>query len=122
MAMGILSGISASELSEALSMKNLSRLTAQPGVGKKTAQRLCVELQDKVSHLASHVPGEAAGSFEPQAIEGDSVQDVVSALTNLGYPQNTAWQALRKVQKKQDKPISEIELEELIRLALQVLA
>ena len=103
-------------------MKNMSRLTALPGVGKKTAQRLCVELQDKVSHFISHVEAGDADSFEAQVIEGDNVQDAVSALTNLGYPQNIAWQALRKVQKKQEKPISELEIEELIRLALQVLA
>ena len=122
LALGILSGISAAELCEALSMKNMSRLIALPGVGKKTAQRLCVELQDKVAHFVTHVSGEDAGSLEAQIVEGDNIQDVVSALTNLGYPQNTAWQALRKVQKKQEKPINEIELEELIRLALQVLA
>lgn len=122
LALGILSGISAAELSEALSMKNMSRLTALPGVGKKTAQRMCVELQDKVSHFAGSVSVPGVDSYESQVIEGDTVQDVVSALTNLGYPQNTAWQALRKVQKKQDKPISEMEIEELLRLALQVLA
>lgn len=123
LALGILSGISPPELSEALSMKNMSRLTALSGVGKKTAQRLCVELQDKVSHLIGHASGEGAGeALEPQVLEGDSVQDAVSALTNLGYPQNTAWQALRKVQKKQENPISEMGVEELLRLALQVLA
>ena len=122
LALGILSGISAAELSEALSMKNMSRLTALPGVGKKTAQRRCVELQDKVSHLIGTVSGADADSYESQVIEGDNVQDAVSALTNLGYPQNTAWQALRKVQKKQEQPSSEMDIEELIRLALQVLA
>jgi Holliday junction DNA helicase RuvA len=122
LALGILSGVSAAELSEALSMKNMSRLTALQGVGKKTAQRMCVELQDKVSHLVGTVSGADGDSYESQVIEGDNVQDAVSALTNLGYPQNMAWQALRKVQKKQDKAISEMEIEELIRLALQVLA
>ena len=122
LALGILSGISASELCEALSMKNMSRLTALPGVGKKTAQRLCVELQDKVSHFVSHVPGVEAESLEAQVIEGDNVQDAVSALINLGYPQNLAWQALRKVQKRQEKPISDLPIEELIREALQALA
>jgi Holliday junction DNA helicase RuvA len=122
LALGILSGISASELCEALSMKNMSRLTALSGVGKKTAQRLCVELQDKVSHFVSHVPGASADSPEAQAIEGDNVQDAISALINLGYPQNTAWQALRKVQKGMEQPISELPIEELIRQALRVLA
>lgn len=122
LALGILSGISAAELCEALSLKNMSRLTALPGVGKKTAERMCVELQDKVGHFVSHVSAADADSLETQVIEGDNVQDVVSALTNLDYPQNMAWQALRKVQKKQDRPISEMKLEELLRLTLQVLA
>lgn len=122
LALGVLSGISASELSEALSMKNFSRLTSLPGVGKKTAERMCVELQDKVSRFVSHVPGEGAGSIDVREIEGDNVQDAVSALINLGYPQNIAWQALRKVQKNQEQPISELQVEELIRQALRVLA
>ncbi|HER62438.1 MAG TPA: Holliday junction branch migration protein RuvA [Desulfobacteraceae bacterium] len=122
LALGILSGISASELGEALSMKNISRLTALPGVGKKTAQRLCVELQDKVSHFISHAPGADKDSPEARLMEGDNVQDAVSALINLGYPQNTSWQALRKVQKQQEQTISEMPVEELIRQALRVLA
>ncbi len=122
LSLGILSGISASELCEALSMKNMSRLTALSGVGKKTAQRMCVELQDKVSHFISHVSEAGADSSETQVIEGDNVQDVISALINLGYPQNIAWQALRKVQKGLEQPVNEVSIEELIRQALRVLA
>lgn len=122
LSLGILSGISASELCEALSMKNISRLTTLSGVGKKTAERLCVELQDKVAHFVSHVPGEGAELLDAQDIEGDNVQDAVSALVNLGYPQNTAWQALRKVQKGQEKPITELSVEDLIRQTLRILA
>jgi len=122
LALGILSGISPSELGEALRMKNMSRLTALSGVGKKTAERMCVELQNKVGHFISHVPGAGAGLSESGAIEGDNVQDAVSALINLGYPQNTAWQALRRVQKLQDQPVNEMPIEELLRHALRVLA
>ncbi len=122
LALGILSGISASELCEALRLKNMSRLTALSGVGKKTAQRMCVELQDKVSHFVGSGAEDGAISSETELIEGDNVQDAVSALVNLGYPQNTAWQALRTVQKSQEKSISEMPIEELIRQSLQVLA
>lgn len=122
LSLGILSGIAAPELCEALSVKNMSMLTALPGVGKKTAERMCVELQDKVGHFITHVPGAADGTGEAQIIEGDNVQDTVSALVNLGYPQNTAWQALRKVLKGQDQPISEMPVEELIRQTLRILA
>ena len=122
LSLGILSGISASELGEALSMKNMSRLTALPGVGKKTAERMCVELQDKVSHFIRHVSGVDTDSSEVQVVEGDNVQDVISALVNLGYPQNTAWQALRRVQKGLEEPVGEMPIEELIRRTLRVLA
>jgi len=122
LALGVLSGISAPELCEALSLKNMARLTSLPGVGKKTAERMCVELRDKVGHFVRHAPGEAADPGGVQLIEGDNVQDAVSALVNLGYPQNTAWQVLRKVQKGREEPISEMPVEELIRHALRLLA
>lgn len=119
LSLGILSGISASDLCQALSSKNLSRLTALSGVGKKTAQRLCVELGDKVDRFCTST-GEEKHAQDEAMVEGDNVQDALSALINLGYPQNTAWQALQKVQHKQ--AVGEMKIEELIREALRVLA
>jgi Holliday junction DNA helicase RuvA len=119
LALGILSGISASDLSEALSLKNLGCLTALSGVGKKTAERMCIELGDKVGRFYTAVAGEQHAADESM-IEGDNVQDALSALVNLGYPQTTAWQALRKVQQRQSA--AEMKIEELIRAALRVLA
>lgn len=121
LALAILSGGSASDLCQAISMKNIARLTALPGVGKKTAERMCVELQEKVQHFITYAPGET-DEPEAQIVEGDHVRDAVSALTNLGYPLNTARQALRTVQKNMDQPIDELQVEELIRQALRVLA
>ncbi len=120
LALGVLSGISASDLCEALSLKNLGRLTALQGVGKKTAERLCVELGDKVSRFYTVLTGEEQHAPDESMVAGDNVQDALSALVNLGYPQNTAWQALRKVQQR--KSIGDMKIEELIREALQVLA
>ena len=122
LALGILSGITASDLAEAISLKNFGRLTALSGVGKKTAQRLCVELQDKVSRFFTG--GSDADDIESGAtmIEGDNIQDALSALVNLGYPQNTAWQALRKVQKQAPETIGNMKIEDLIREALRTLA
>ena len=122
LALGILSGITASDLAEAISLKNFGRLTALSGVGKKTAQRLCVELQDKVSRFFTG--GSGADDIESGAtmIEGDNIQDALSALVNLGYPQNTAWQALRKVQKQAPETIGNMKIEDLIREALRTLA
>ncbi len=120
LALGILSGISASDLCDALSVKNMARLTALSGVGKKTAERLCVELGDKVRRLYT-VPGAGESRAPDESmVEGSAVQDALSALVNLGYPQNTAWQALRKVQQYQ--AAGDMKIEELIREALRVLA
>jgi Holliday junction DNA helicase RuvA len=120
LALGILSGISASDLCDALSVKNMGRLTALSGVGKKTAERLCVELGDKVSRFYSVLSQGEQGVPDESMVEGSTVQDALSALVNLGYPQNTAWQALRKVQQQQ--PADDMKIEELIREALRVLA
>lgn len=120
LALGILSGISAPDLCEAVSRKNLGRLTSLPGVGKKTAERMCVELGDKVGRFYTAAAGELRHAPDESMVEGDNVQDALSALINLGYPQNTAWQALRKVQRRQ--PVAEMKIEDLIRAALRVLA
>ncbi|MGW8161783.1 MAG: Holliday junction branch migration protein RuvA [Desulfobulbales bacterium] len=122
LALGILSGISASELGEALTRKNMARLTSLSGVGKKTAERMCVELKDKVSRY--YIPRSETERISPEEsmVEEDSIQDALSALTNLGYPQAMAWQALRKVQKKNPETIGEMKIEDLIREALRTLA
>ena len=122
LALGILSGISAPELCEALSTKNMARLTALSGVGKKTAERLCVELRVKVAQYYTPGPGTERAMAEEALVEGDNVQDALSALTNLGYPQALAWQALRKVQKLHPEDMGALKVEELIREALRTFA
>lgn len=119
LALGILSGISVSDLCEALSLKNFSRLTALSGVGKKTAERLCVELGDKVGSFYTAVGADQHAPDESM-LEGDNIQDALSALVNLGYPQNTVWQALRKIQQQQ--VVDDMKIEDLIRAALRLLA
>lgn len=122
LSLGILSGISAQELCQAITLKDISRLTALSGVGKKTAERMCVELKDKASQFyVSDSDGERIASEEAM-VEGDNVQDALSALLNLGYPQTVAWQALRKVQKQNSETIGTMKIEELIREALRSLA
>jgi len=122
LALGILSGISARDLCQAITLKNIARLTSLSGVGKKTAERMCVELKDKAGKL--YIPtGESERiSSEESMVEGDNVQDALSALLNLGYPQAVAWQALRKVQKHNPETIGAMKVEELIREALRSLA
>ena len=122
LALTILSGIGVDELCRAITVKDLPRLTALPGVGKKTAQRLCMELAEKVGGLGGVVVAE--DSVGLAVVPGDShlVADAVSALVNLGYPQYTAWQALRVVQQQFSEATGLPKVEELIRLALQSLA
>lgn len=122
LALTILSGIGVDELCQAITAKDLSRLTALPGIGKKTAQRLCVELTEKVGGL--HV-FDGSVLVPPQVVrtgETDAVADAASALINLGYSQATAWQALRAVEGQFVADAEPPRVEELIRLALRSLA
>lgn len=88
LALNILSGSPADELRHALERSDLVRLTAIPGVGKKTAERLVVELRDKIRTVAG------SRAEEPQASDGiDS--EAISALVNLGYRQAEAERAVK---------------------------
>ncbi len=120
LALAILSGLSVQELCSAISLEDIARLTSISGVGKKTAQRLCVELSEKVGSLSVAGQRGVTSSVSVKK-EGQGMQDAVSALVNLGYPQHTAWQALRRVQK-QSAEFEKLSVEELIRLALQGMA
>ena len=85
-ALTVLSGIPPTELVEALRTQDVRRLVAIPGVGKKTAERMVLELAEKVIPFAS----EAAPGV-PAAVSGE---DVVSALVNLGYRKSEAERAV----------------------------
>ncbi len=119
--LSILSGIDPAELCNAISLKDLNRLTALSGVGKKTAQRLCMELADKVGVLGQQQPQQQTVST-PARSEGFALQDAASALVNLGYSQEIAWQALRTIQQKDPEQTAEMKVEELIREALRTMA
>lgn len=122
LAQTILSGTGVAALCQAIMTNDLSRLTSVPGVGKKTAQRLCVELSEKVGSLdgglveQETVPGTASMG------ESQVMADAVSALVNLGYPRATARQALREVEQQLGTGADTVRVEELIRLALRSLA
>jgi len=89
----ILSGMSSEELIPAIREGNLAKLTSIPGVGKKTAERLALELRDK---LAKFEAFSTTASAEGVALS-QAQDDVLSALVNLGYPKNMAERALQKV-------------------------
>jgi len=89
LALAVLSGIEPTELIAAVKLGNVARLTAIPGVGKKTAERISLELKDKIANLA---PAETP---QPQESAGDALRtDVLSALINLGYHRPLAEQAV----------------------------
>src|SRR5262245_24847903 len=88
-ALTVLSGIPPTELVDALRRQDVRRLVAIPGVGKKTAERMVLELAEKAGNL----PGEAPGKT-PSAVASD---DVLSALVNLGYRKAEAERAVDAV-------------------------
>lgn len=95
LAITILSGLAATDLAQAIRGGQTERLTRIPGIGKKTAERLVLELKDKLDAL---IPGAALRSAEPAvaATLDELEQDVVSALVNLGAGKAQAEAAIRK--------------------------
>ena len=121
LALSILSGIRPVDLARAVATKDVTRLTGLSGVGKKTAERLCLDLKDKVGLIAGgeELPDFAAGS----QVEGNKEKDVISALVNLGYPQSRASIALSEVKRRfSPESFNEMRIEELIRETLRSMA
>lgn len=114
LALNILSGIPANELAEAIHHEDLVRLTAIPGIGKKTAERLVVDLKDKIIEMIG-----STASAVPQPVKGNHTpsEEALSALVNLGYSRMEASQALKKVPEA-----TGLSLEELVREGLKVLS
>lgn len=86
----ILSGMAPPDLIETLAAGDAARLTTIPGVGRKGAERMVVELRDKVAELAAEVGGRA-----PAAAPREGEDELVSALVNLGYKRAHAERAVR---------------------------
>lgn len=115
-AITMLSGMSADEIIAAIRANNLAKLTSIPGVGRKTAERLVIELRDKIGELSAETTSSAAASL---SIDGEGVfDDALSALVNLGYQKGAAEKALQ--QAMQDDV--EHSVQKLLRAALQRLA
>ena len=117
MAMNILSGISAHDLLQAISGGNLGKLVSIPGVGKKMAERLILELKEKVikKMLAENIP---AGDIAAKATEMLR-EDVLSALVNLGYKSNSAKDAVDKVLQESGEALA---MDQLLKKTLKMLA
>jgi Holliday junction DNA helicase RuvA len=93
--LAILSGLPADELVAAIAEGDSGRLRGIPGVGPKTADRVVLEMRDRVTALAS-APNAAAAEPAPQGAGAARRRDAVSALTNLGYPVPQAEEAVRR--------------------------
>ena len=91
----VLSGLPADELVEAVLAGDLVRLTSIPGVGKKTAERMVLELKEKLDKLIPDRSAEESGR-----LSGGVSGDVVSALVNLGYQRAGAEKAVREVSRE----------------------
>ena len=90
LALAVLSGIEPNELVSAIRQANVARLTGIPGIGRKTAERIGLELKDKIATI---LPADAAAS--PAAAASETLRtDVLSALMNLGYHRPLAERAL----------------------------
>ena len=90
LALAVLSGIDSAELVRAVRTQDIARLTTIPGVGKKTAERIALELRDK---LPKGLPADAT---KPRAPEDEMKDDVISALLNLGYQRSAADRVIEK--------------------------
>jgi Holliday junction DNA helicase RuvA len=112
-ALAVLSGLTAEEFAACVAAEDVGRLTSVPGIGRKTAERLIVEMRDKVQSGGA-VPGTAAVSgAEPVQ---DPVGEAVSALIALGYKPQEASRAVRGVRA------DDLSSEEIIRQALKSIA
>lgn len=123
LALAVLAGLPADDLCRSIASVDVKRLTGIPGVGKKTAERICMELKEKVGHLAANsefVPAAGVGSAMATS---SVVMDVLSALANLGYSDPVCRQALTKVkQRLGDDAFHELTIEGMLRESLRSLA
>jgi len=110
LAQSILSGSDVTTFCQHIQQSNTAALTAIPGIGKKTAERLVVELRDRVAPLLaeSEQPGAIAGT-------GRVSEEALMALLSLGYPRANAEKGLRQAQLEN----GELPVEELIKQALR---
>jgi Holliday junction DNA helicase RuvA len=114
LALNILSGIAPAELIASLQAEDVARLTSIPGVGRKTAERLVFDLKEKIGKIA--VRDEAPK--EEKKKKDQVVEDVVSALVNLGYRKNQAEAVVEQVWRQRP----EASLEEVLKASLRALA
>ncbi len=107
LAQNILSGISAEEFKDAVATNNISRLVAISGVGKKTAERMLIELRDKIDKISDSDTPKSSATYTLK-------DDAIAALIGLGYNQKTAEKVTRTIISEK----AEISLEDLLKESL----
>ena len=114
-ALGVLGSMPLRDLNLAILLGDVTALSRAPGIGKKTAQRIALELKDKISQADVNAP-DAPGASAAVPLTADNVSEALEALVALGYTSTEARSALSGVKDK-DAPV-----DELIRLALRAMA
>ena len=119
-AVAMLSGMSADEIVTAIRTNNYARLTSIPGVGRKTAERLVIELRDKMAALSSPALEQelAAGGAAAAQSEDALREDTLAALTQLGFPKPAAEKAITSAIQEG----GELSVETLLRRSLRQLS
>ena len=117
LALNILSHIPVADLQGAVLTGDLKRLSALPGIGKKTAERLVLELKDKLGPATSAPAGQAPLATQPGRTPADPLADVLSALVNLGYKEPQARKVLEAMEISGEAP-----METILKGALKILA
>lgn len=113
MALSLIGHLPPPKLHEAIHAQDLVRICKVPGIGKKTAQRLIIELQDKLSFESAPNPSEWAVKFDAK---NQTIRDAMSTLINLGYTQSNAEKVLKRTLENGGE---KLELAALITAALK---
>ena len=117
-AVAVLSALPGAELGRVIAKKELARLTSISGIGKKTAERLLLELEGKLTTTDARAPGDTSAPVLANKGEGDKTELLHGALTRMGYRREEADRAVKALEVEN----SERTLAELVREALVVLS
>ena len=119
-AIAMLSGMSADEIVTAIRQSNYARITSIPGVGRKTAERLVIELRDKMAALSSPALEEQIAAGGPTAAQSEDAlrEDTLAALLQLGFPKPAAEKAITGAMQEG----GDLSVETLLRRSLRQLS
>ena len=119
-AVAMLSGMSADEIVTAIRQSNYARITSIPGVGRKTAERLVIELRDKMAALSGPAPEEQVGAGGAAAAQSEDAlrEDTLAALLQLGFPRPAAEKTITNAMQEG----GELSVETLLRRSLRQLS